>query len=194
MVVAVDRDDTAVLITLTARQLNAHAYLVAAVREEENASLLEHGGANLVITSSAAAGRLLGLGTLAPRAVRVLEDLMSTGQGLDVAERAISPEEVGPLAQIKLRMPVLAVVRDDRVLMFDDDEAQELRPGDRLLYVEQQPAAAAESADADDSDVELARLVGEVLDPDAPAASLPERRRVRDHDLSRRLRPVRVPP
>jgi voltage-gated potassium channel len=136
VVVAVDRDDTAVLITLTARQLNDRAYVVAAVREEENAGLLEHGGANLVVTSSAAAGRLLGLGTLAPRAVRVLEDLMSTGAGLDVAERTILPEEVGPLDQVKLRMPVLAVVRDDRVLMFDDEAAQELRPGDKLLYVE----------------------------------------------------------
>ena len=141
VVVAVDRDDTAVLITLTVRQLNDHAYVVAAVREEENAGLLEHGGADLVVTSSAAAGRLLGLGTLAPRAVRVVEDLMSTGQGLDVAERTVLPEEVGSLAQVKLRMPVLAVVRDDRVLMFDDDEAQELRPGDKLLYVESNSAA-----------------------------------------------------
>ena len=143
IVVAVDRDDTAVLITLTARQLNERAYLVAAVREEENASLLEQGGANLVITSSAAAGRLLGLGTVAPRAVRVVEDLMSTGEGLDVAERTILPDEVGPLDQVKLRMPVLAVVRDDRVLMFDDDEAQELRPGDKLLYVESNAATRA---------------------------------------------------
>ena len=140
VIVAVDRDDTAVLITLTARQLNEHGYVVAAVREEENASLLEQGGADLVITSSAAAGRLLGLGTFAPRAVRVLEDLMSTGHGLDVAERAVSPEEVGPLDQIKLRVPVLAVVRDGEVLMFDDDKAQELRAGDRLLYVNSNPA------------------------------------------------------
>jgi voltage-gated potassium channel len=139
VIVAADRDDTSVLITLTARQLNTDAYLVAAVREEENGSLLEQGGANLVITSSAAAGRLLGLGTLAPRAVRVLEDLMATGQGLDVAERPITPDEVGPLADIKVRVPVLAVVRDDKVLLFDDEEVQQLRPGDRILYVDTNP-------------------------------------------------------
>jgi voltage-gated potassium channel len=135
VIVAVDRDDTAVLITLTARQLNTEAYLVAAVREAENASLLEQGGANLVITSSAAAGRLLGLGTIAPRAVQLLEDLMSTGEGLDVDEREISPDEAGPLSQVKLRVPVLGVVRDGRILLYDEDEAQELRPGDRILYV-----------------------------------------------------------
>jgi voltage-gated potassium channel len=143
VIVAVDRDDTAVLITLTARQLNADAYVVAAVREAENASLLEQGGANLVITSSAAAGRLLGLGTVAPRAVRLLEDLMSTGEGLDVDERQISPEEAGPLSQIKLRVPVLGVVRDGRILLYDDEEAQELRPGDRVLYVKSHPRESA---------------------------------------------------
>ena len=135
VIVAVDRDDTAVLITLTARQLNASTYVVAAVREEENASLLEQGGANLVVTTEAAAGRLLGLGTTAPRAVRVLEDLMSTGEGLDVSERTISPDEAGPLDQLKQRVPVLAVVRAGKTLLFDDPEAQELRAADRILYV-----------------------------------------------------------
>ena len=135
VIVAVERDDTAVLITLTARQLNPNAYLVAAVREQENASLLEHGGANLVITSEAAAGRLLGLGTLAPHAVRVLEDLMSTGEGLDVSERPVAPDEVGPLERVSARAPVLAVMRAGRTLMFDDPEARELRPGDHIVYV-----------------------------------------------------------
>lgn len=37
IIVATQRDDTAVLVTLTARQLNRAAKIVAAVREEENA-------------------------------------------------------------------------------------------------------------------------------------------------------------
>ena len=40
IVIATQRDDTAVLVTLTARQLNRGAKIVAAVREEENAPLL----------------------------------------------------------------------------------------------------------------------------------------------------------
>jgi len=144
VVVAVNRDDTAVLVTLTARQLNPDVYLAAAAREEENANLLRQGGANLVITSSAAAGRLLGLGTLAPRAVRLLEDLLSSGEGLDVAERSVLPEEVGPLSQLMLRHPVLAVVRDGAVLRYDDPAAQELGDGDRLLYVKSHPSGRAD--------------------------------------------------
>ena len=56
VVVAVNRDDTAVLTTLTVRQLAPSVTVVAAVREEENADLLLQSGANSVITSSAAAG------------------------------------------------------------------------------------------------------------------------------------------
>lgn len=62
IVIATQRDDTAVLVTLTARQLNRGAKIVAAVREEENAPLLRQSGADAVITSASAAGRLLGLG------------------------------------------------------------------------------------------------------------------------------------
>jgi voltage-gated potassium channel len=140
VVVAVNRDDTAVLVTLTARQLNSRAYLVAAVREQENSSLLSQSGANLVVTSSGAAGRLLGLGTLAPRAVRVVEDLMTAGEGLDVAERVVAPAEVGPLPAVMQRQPVLAVVRDGALHLYSDDEVQQMRDGDRLVYVKSNPA------------------------------------------------------
>ncbi len=140
VIVAVNRDDTAVLITLTARQLNPAAYVVAACREQENANLLQQGGANLVITSSDATGRLLGLSTQAPRTVSVLEDLLAAGRGLDVVERAVEPSEVGPLVEVKMREPVLAVVRAGKMFRFDNDEAQQLRQGDRLLYVKSNPA------------------------------------------------------
>ena len=95
MIVAPDRDDAAVLITLTAREHNRSATIVSAVREEENAHLLRESGANSVITSSGAAGRLLGLASEAPRLVDVLEDLLSVGSGLDIVEREITAEQAG---------------------------------------------------------------------------------------------------
>ena len=59
VIVAVPRDDAAVLVTLTVRRHNPKAYVVAAVREAENAPLLREGGASGVVVSSEAAGRLL---------------------------------------------------------------------------------------------------------------------------------------
>jgi voltage-gated potassium channel len=134
VVITPQRDDTAVLITLTARELNPRARIVASVREIENAHLLEQGGADSVVVSSGAAGRLLGHAVKSPRVVSVLEDLLSVGAGLDVIEREVTPDEVGrPLATLPADAPVLAVVRRENVLRFDDPGIGELRAGDRLV-------------------------------------------------------------
>jgi voltage-gated potassium channel len=133
VVVAVDRDDAAVLATLTARELNPSANVVAAVREDENAHLLHESGANSVITSSSAAGRLLGLATTAPDITKVLEDLLDVGAGLDIVERAVTEDEVGPLEALRSRNPVVAVSRNGELLRFDDERARELRSGDLVV-------------------------------------------------------------
>jgi voltage-gated potassium channel len=135
VVVAVDRDDAAVLATLTARELNPDAHIVSAVREDENAHLLHEGGANSVITSSSSAGRLLGLATTTPDIAQVIEDLLSVGAGLDIVQRPITEAEVGPLEGLRSRNPVVAVSRDGRLLRFDDPEAAQLEPGDALVEV-----------------------------------------------------------
>ncbi len=133
VIVAVDRDDAAVLITLTARELNDRATIVAAVREEENVHLLHQSGANGVITSSGAAGRLLGLSSETPQITEVLEDLLSVGEGLDITEREVRPEEIGPVPPRAHHGMTLAVVRDGKLLRFDDPLATDLRAGDRLI-------------------------------------------------------------
>ncbi len=133
VVVAVDRDDTAVLITLTARELNPTATIVASVREEENVHLLHQSGANAVITSSAAAGRLLGLSTETPQITEVLEDLLTVGEGLDLAEREITEADAGPMPRAAHEAVVLAVVRGGELFRFDDERVAILEPGDRLV-------------------------------------------------------------
>lgn len=133
VVVAPDRDDAAVLITLTARERNRTATIVSAVREEENAHLLRESGADSVIASSGAAGRLLGFATHSPQLVQVLEDLMAVGRGLEIVEREIRVVEAGPIEALAWREPVVAVVRDGEMFRFDDTRASELLPGDRVI-------------------------------------------------------------
>jgi voltage-gated potassium channel len=138
IVVASDRDDTAVLVTLTARELNPTASIVSAVREEENAHLLRQSGADSVIVSSGAAGRLLGIATTAPQLVTVLEDLMSVGEGLDIVEHPIGAADAGPLDRHAGHGPVLAVIRDGDTLRFDDPRAATLEEGDVVLELRSQ--------------------------------------------------------
>jgi voltage-gated potassium channel len=134
IIIATQRDDTAVLVTLTARQLNRAAKIVAAVREEENAPLLRQSGADAVITSASAAGRLLGLSVLSPAAGMVMEDLIQHGSGLDIVERPVIKAEVGkgPRETDDL---VVSVVRGHRVLGYDDPAVGTLELTDRLITI-----------------------------------------------------------
>ncbi|UYQ63330.1 potassium channel family protein [Streptomyces peucetius] len=134
IVVAPQRDDTAVLVTLTARQLNRGAKIVAAVREEENAPLLRQSGADAVITSSGAAGRLLGLSVLSPSAGTVMEDLIQQGSGLDLIERPVIKAEVGRSVR-ETEDLVVSVLRGHRLLGYDDPAASPLQLTDRLITI-----------------------------------------------------------
>lgn len=134
IVIAPQRDDTAVLVTLTARQLNRGAKIVAAVREEENAPLLRQSGADAVITSSGAAGRLLGLSVLSPSAGTVMEDLIQQGSGLDLIERPVIKAEVGRNVR-ETEDLVVSVLRGHRLLGYDDPAASPLQLTDRLITI-----------------------------------------------------------
>ncbi|MCX4907219.1 TrkA family potassium uptake protein [Streptomyces sp. NBC_00878] len=134
IIIATQRDDTAVLVTLTARQLNRGAKIVAAVREEENAPLLKQSGADAVITSASAAGRLLGLSVLSPSAGMVMEDLIQQGSGLDIVERPVIKAEVG-LGVRETEDLVVSVVRGHRVLGYDDPAVGKLQLTDRLITI-----------------------------------------------------------
>ncbi|MFJ9964188.1 potassium channel family protein [Streptomyces avermitilis] len=134
IIIATQRDDTAVLVTLTARQLNRTAKIVAAVREEENAPLLRQSGADAVITSASAAGRLLGLSVLSPSAGMVMEDLIQQGSGLDMVERPVIKAEVGKGVRETGDL-VVSVVRGHRVLGYDDPAIGTLQLTDRLITI-----------------------------------------------------------
>ena len=134
IIITTDRDDSNVLATLTVRQLNPDAWIVAAVREQENVSLMRQSGANSVITSSDAVGRLLGLSSMSPTLGSVMEDLLTYGEGLEVAERDLLVTEVGKQPQT-LPDQVIAVVRDEKVYRYFDPVVGLLARGDRLVVV-----------------------------------------------------------
>ena len=134
VVVAPNSDETAVLITLTAREYNDSATIAASVREGENRHLLLQSGADSAIVSSGTAGRILGFATQTPALAEVLEDLISVGSGLDILERPVPDSLVGrPLGEYDATMPVVAVVRDGEVLRFDNPRAATLQAGDRVV-------------------------------------------------------------
>lgn len=151
VVVTPSTDDTAVLCTLSVRELNPKAKVVASVRESENRHLLLQSGADSVVTSAETAGRLLGLATVTPTVVEMMEDLLSPNEGFSVAERAVREFEVGSnprhLADI-----VLAVLRNNELHRVDTADAYALKPGDRLLYIKHEVNQSIDDTDEDEDD------------------------------------------
>jgi voltage-gated potassium channel len=140
VVITCNRDDTATLATLTARELNETATISVAVREGENAHLLSQSGATTVVLSSEAAGRLVGLATQSPDTIGVLEDLLVAGRGLELTERPVQPDEVGgaPDPSRCDGLPI-AIVRGHRRFPFDTVEFRDVQHGDVVISIAGQP-------------------------------------------------------
>ena len=132
VIITLDRDATAILTVLTVRQLNPRAHIVVAVREQDNAPLLRQSGADNVVTSSDAVGRLMGLSSVNPHVGAVMEDLLSSGEGLEVSER---PHQI-PGER------VLAVVRNDTLRRYFDSTVSTFQAGDRLVIVRRAASGA----------------------------------------------------
>jgi voltage-gated potassium channel len=134
IIVATGRDDTATLVTLTAREVAPKAKIVASIREAENQHLLKQSGADSVVVSSETAGRLLGVAITTPSVVEMIDDLLTPAHGFAIAEREVEQSELGGSPR-HLSDIVLGVVRDGHLLRVDAPEVDAIEAGDRLLYV-----------------------------------------------------------
>ena len=132
IVVAPNRDDTAVLITLTVREMNKTAHITAGGRHQENLHLLRQGGADEVIDATAAIGRMLGLGTINPGAVRVLDDLLGAGQGLELVE--VTAQSSGAEA-VPAGASLVAIIRDDKRLPQAQCLPAAVAAGDKIVVL-----------------------------------------------------------
>lgn len=136
VVVATNSDDSTVLTTLSVRNMSPNVRIVAAARELENAPLIRRSGADVVLSSSGAAGRMLGLAAHTPHYVQVIEELLERGTGFDLVERKIAVDEDG-LVQDK-RLPgelVIAVFRGDDLIQRNPGGSFCLQAGDQLVSV-----------------------------------------------------------
>jgi len=144
VVIAPNRDDTAVLITLTSRELNPDVHIVAGVKEQENLHLLSQGGADEVIDATAAVGRMLGLGTYAPGVVRVLDDLLDAGKGVELTEVSGDNGDPDGRPSVPAGSTLVAILRNGVRLPASQMDEANLQAGDRLVVVR-------ETSDSSDS-------------------------------------------
>lgn len=137
VVIATDQDATSVLVTMLVRRLAPTATIVSAARETANAEFLREAGANGVVVSADSVGRLLSLSLVSPQAGALMQDLLETGRGLVMAEREITPAELGlaPAALQKQGELVVAVIRDGQAERFDGGTVKALNKGDHIVVI-----------------------------------------------------------
>jgi voltage-gated potassium channel len=141
VIITTNADDTSVLITLAARRLAPHAKIVSSARESASAQVLRDSGADGVIVTAEAAGRLLSMRLLSPYAGDLMEDLLDSSRGLEVVERPITAEELGlgPEDLEGRGEIVLAVIRDGRMVRFDQSTIRVFQRDDVVVVVRQRP-------------------------------------------------------
>ena len=125
------RDDTTVLIALTAHDLNPSAQLVAMCHHAENVHLIERSGVDTIVAPSA--GNLIAAATRRPHLVDTMKDLLRIGGSAYLDERPVTQEEVGRHPRELQDLAVVRVYREGS--HFNIGELPTLREKDILVYV-----------------------------------------------------------
>ncbi|WP_260927314.1 potassium channel family protein [Novosphingobium sp. 9] len=135
VLVSAGRDDTSVLIVLTARHLAPSVPITVVVRADDNEQLARQAGANNVINPVRFTGLLLAGSAEGQHTADYMSDLASAEGRVQLVERPIRPEEVGrPLESIGTGKG-LRVYRGKRMIGFWESEAHVLEPGDVIMEI-----------------------------------------------------------
>jgi voltage-gated potassium channel len=148
LLVTAGRDDTSILVCLTARHLAPDLPITVSVRASDNEVPARAAGATTVINPVSFAGLLMAGSAQGLGVADYLADLASSRGRVQLRERVARPEEVGqPLAGITTGLG-LRIIRGRDAISFEDPEACTLREGDRIIEItgEGAPRAAPVAA------------------------------------------------
>lgn len=135
MLVTAGRDDTSILITLTARHLAPALPISVIVRNEDNEFPARAAGATTVVNPVSFAGLLLASSCTGAHLAEYLTDLASFHGEVQLNERLATPDEIGkPLSAIRTGLGV-RVYRGGAHYGHKDEAAASLQPGDMIVEI-----------------------------------------------------------
>ncbi|WP_448657873.1 potassium channel family protein [Sphingomonas sp. CJ99] len=135
LIVAAGRDDTSILITLTARHLAPDLPISIIVKAEDNELPARAAGATTVINPVSFAGLLLAGSCQGGHVADYMLDLASVNGRVALAERSARPEEVGqPLRNIATGLGV-RLYRNGQPHGFYDAAADRIEAGDIIVEI-----------------------------------------------------------
>jgi voltage-gated potassium channel len=137
LIITTRKDDTNILISLTAKDLNPDLTVISRVTELENIKLLKRSGVETIIAPSVTSGSLMATATSQPNVVHLLEDVMTSEKGMYLSQREVKGEELGLNPRSIKGIVVLGVVRSGKVRSLDQMDKLKLKEGDSLLFLDQ---------------------------------------------------------
>jgi voltage-gated potassium channel len=133
--IAAGRDDTSILIVLTARGMAPDVPISVVVRAEDNEPLARQAGASTVINPASFAGLLLAGSAHGVHLAEYLTDLAASEGRVELIERAVTPAEAGrPLSTIATGLGV-RIYRGGKTFGFWEPESASLQRGDTILEI-----------------------------------------------------------
>lgn len=142
LIISAGRDDTSILICLTARHHAPKLRISVAVNAQDNEIPAKRAGADIVVNPLDFAGLLLATTHGGQHIADYLADLASRGGRVQLVEREVRPNEVGrSLKEISDGLG-LRIIRAETAYGFWRPQVDKLEPGDVIMEVV--PTAADE--------------------------------------------------
>ncbi len=136
MIVSAGRDDTSILIVLTARHLAYHIPISVSIKAADNELLARQAGATTVSNPVSFAGLLLAGSCEGAKISDYLSDLASATGRVKLVQRVISDDEVGMSIREAAKDGIgLRIYRNDTIIGFWEPEAKELEAGDIVVEI-----------------------------------------------------------
>lgn len=135
IIISAGRDDTSILICLTARHLAPDVRISIAVNEQDNETPAKRAGADVVVNPLDFAGLLLATTHGGQHIADYLADLASMKGKVRLIEREVSADEVGKSLRDVCHGLGLRVIRDGTPYGFWRPQVASLEPGDFIMEI-----------------------------------------------------------
>lgn len=135
VIISAGRDDTSILICLTARHLAPNVRISLAVNQQDNEIPARRAGANVVVNPMDFAGLLLATTHAGQHIADYLADLATKGGRVQLIERDVRDDEVGKSIKDLTEGLGLRIIRDGTPYGFWRLQAQKLEQGDIVMEI-----------------------------------------------------------
>lgn len=135
LLISAGRDDTSILICLTARNVAPHVRISIAINEKDNEDIARHAGANVVVNPLDFAGLLLATSHAGEHVADYLADLASGDGKVRMIERLVEAHEIGRGLKDIEGAVALRLIRGGSAYGFWRPQAAELQPGDVVMEI-----------------------------------------------------------